>query len=217
MKELKKYPKFTLYETDKGQKVISFKNDVYGMQDGKIICFTDLTKTLKEHQEKDFLQVLTNMEADNSNQEPDNNGSENEQENSEKENQSNSNNEEEKESGISFHGNNSSVKAKLKHLKLEIVKKHFFAKKNIKKVIHWKLNEVMLNKMIKGNRLSKSRLSVSNIMDPKAQSAFNENYGKQPKKVKFNRKKKFSIGNINLQEHDIFDSKKKGSKIEKIN
>jgi hypothetical protein len=54
-------------------------------------------------------------------------------------------------------------------------------------------------------------------MEPKAQSAFNENFGKQPKKVKFNRKKKFSIGNINLQEHDIFDSKKNGSKIEKIN
>lgn len=97
MKELKKYPKFTLYETDKGQKVISFKNDVYGMQNGKIICFTDLTKTLKAHQEKDFLQVLTNMEADNSNNEPEKNGSKNEQDNSEKANQSNSNEEEKDE------------------------------------------------------------------------------------------------------------------------
>lgn len=99
MKELKKYPKFTLYETDKGQKVISFKNDVYGMQDGKIICFTDLTKTLKAHQENDFLQVLTNMEADNGNQKPDNNGSE-------KNNQSNSNNEEKGESNEEKEENN---------------------------------------------------------------------------------------------------------------
>ena len=127
------------------------------------------------------------------------------------------NNEEEKESSISFHGNYSTIRARLKNLKLEILKKHFFEKKNIKKVIHWKLNEVMLNKLVKGNRLSKARLSIQNIMDPRAQSAFNDNFGKQPKKTKFNWKKKFSIGSINSQEHDIFDSKKNESKIEKIN
>ena len=127
------------------------------------------------------------------------------------------NNEEEKESGISFHGNHSAIRARLKHLKLEILKKHFFTKKNIKKAIHWKINEVMITKILKGKRLSKARLSIINSNDPRAQSAFNENFGIQAKNTKFNKKKKFSIGNIYPQEHDIFDSKKNVNKIEKIN
>ena len=126
-------------------------------------------------------------------------------------------NEEEKESSISFHGNHASNRARIKHLKLEILKKHFLMKKNVKKIIHWKLNEVMLNKIIKGHRMSKARLSMHNINDPRAQSAFNENFGKQPKKTKINWKKKFSIGSLSSQDHDIFDSKKNASKIEKIN
>ena len=53
------------------------------------------------------------------------------------------NNEEEKESNIGLHGNHHVHKVRHKHLKLEILKKQFFAKKNICFCIVWKLQEVI--------------------------------------------------------------------------
>ena len=58
MKELKKFKSYTLYQTDKGQKVISYRNDIFGIQNGAIICFTDLMQKVKPDLEKEFLNLL---------------------------------------------------------------------------------------------------------------------------------------------------------------
>ena len=115
------------------------------------------------------------------------------------------NHEEEKESNIGIHGNQHVHKTK-KNLKVEILKRHFFVKKNIRKVIHWKVNEVILNKLLKGNKANVSRFSLTN--DPRSQSAFADYRSKLVNKQKYHRKKKFSLGSLNSQDIDLLEMKK---------
>ena len=127
-------------------------------------------------------------------------------------------NEEEKETNIGMHANHHTHKSK-KNLRVEILRKHFFVKENMRKIIHWKVNEVILNKLLKGNKPNVSRLSTSNLNDPKSQSAFVDFKGKLGNKQKSFRNKKFSIGNINPQDLEVLDLKKlnyQSSEVEKI-
>ena len=116
-------------------------------------------------------------------------------------------NEEEKESNLGIHGNQHPHKTK-KNLKVEILKKHFFAKENTRKVVHWKSNEVIINKLLKGNRPNFNRLSIANPNDPKSQSAYIDYKGKLGNKQKNSWKKKFSMGSLGPQDPDSSDIKK---------
>ena len=126
--------------------------------------------------------------------------------------------EELKESNISFHGEHMTNKLlKHKNLKYEILKKHFFTKKNIKKIIHWKVNEVLLSKFAKignKNNMEGRRQSIPSMIDPKSQSAFVDfrgNYGKKQQNSPNSAKRKFSLGKINKNEIDSFNVKRQSN------
>ena len=116
-------------------------------------------------------------------------------------------NEEEKDSNLGIHGNHHAHKSK-KNLRVEILRKHFFVKENVRKVIHWKVNEVIINKLLKGNKSNFSRLSITNPNDPKAQSVIYDFKGKLMNRQKNDWKKKFSIGILNPQEIESMELKK---------
>ena len=124
------------------------------------------------------------------------------------------NNEEEKESNIGLHGNHHVHKIRHKHLKIEILKKQFFAKKNIKKLIHWKVNEVILSRLLKGSKANGRRTSISN-MNPISQSSLFDIRGKLMKKSKVSWKRKFSIGSLNAQD-DNYDIRKSHNLSDKL-
>ena len=110
---------------------------------------------------------------------------------------------EERESNFGLHGNQHSHKPK-KNLRVEILKKNFFVKENMRKVIHWKVNEVIINKLLKGNKPSFTRLSITNPNDPKSKSSFVDFKRKVTGRKESTKKRKFSMASINSQdENDV--------------
>ena len=110
---------------------------------------------------------------------------------------------EERESNFGLHGNQHTHKPK-KNLRVEILKKNFFVKENIKKMIHWKINEVIINKLLKGNKPNIARLSITNPNEPKYKSAYVDFKRKTASRKDSTKKRKYSIASINSQdESDI--------------
>ena len=111
-----------------------------------------------------------------------------------------------KESNINMHSDINSSKIRHKNLKYEILKQHFFTKKNTRKLIHWKVNEVMLSKFIKPgakfNFAEGRRQSLTNIEERKCQSAFHDYSAKNFKKQNnsSNSLRKFNLMNFHPME-----------------
>ena len=102
-----------------------------------------------------------------------------------------------KESSISNMSVNS--KKRIRHVKLDLLKKMFLGEKDNKKIIHWKLYDVLMNENSKQNKKNgifgkRSSFARINYGDPKFQSAFLENLGKNKPKVKVAPKRKISVG-----------------------
>ena len=117
-----------------------------------------------------------------------------------------------KESSIS---NISINKKKIKYIKSEIIKKMFLEKKDIKKVVHWRLGDIITNEINKGSKKTVKKMSFARINmneAPRFQSAFFEYSGKMIKpKHKTNPKRKQSVGAGTQIEKDNIALKKLNS------
>ena len=114
---------------------------------------------------------------------------------------------EDKDSNIPIHGG-PNIHKKHKNLKLDILKTHFFTKKNTRKIIHWKFSEVVLHKLLKGNSSNNPRLSFINANEhQRSRSTFQDLRVKNAAK-RVSWKKKFSLGSINSLDYDSNDPKK---------
>ena len=111
-----------------------------------------------------------------------------------------------KESTIS---NMSITKKKIRYNKIEILKKMFLAEKDSKKLIHWKLGDIISNESNNinkknGKNFRRQSFVRVNLNEPKFQSTYLENSGKHFKnvKIKVAPKRKISVGHMNHAENE---------------
>jgi hypothetical protein len=99
-------------------------------------------------------------------------------------------------SNISINANTHS-KRRIRKAKLELLRKMFLNEKDVKKVIHWKIMDIIINENNKNKKpgILKKRSSFANIYlnEPKFQSAFVDMKNKSKIKIGPNRKKSVEV------------------------